>query len=389
MHIKILSMHRVINYGSFMQAYALRKVLESMGHQVTFCDFRPGLPRHLGEKVKPIRMRDRFARLPYILSTPSKYVEERRFRRELRECYQEHTWRELGISESLNEDYHGEVMIIGSDEVFNYTQNHVFGYVPCLFGHGIAADSIIAYAASAGYATSNDVEADGMQQEISSGLAKFSALGVRDQNTFDLVTRYAKNKPCLVIDPTLLYDFTTEIPSAPIAPGYVLIYAYNSRLDAPDDVANILDFARSKRLRVVSVGFYHQWCEENYVVTPFELLAVFQQATYVVTDTFHGTIFSIKSRKQFVSLLRGENRWGGNANKLGFLLQQLNLQGRINRDLSQLSPHLDLPIDYAQVELLLTVLRKESMCFLVEALHTAASKQEPPQSNLKMTGNHL
>jgi len=374
MNIKIISMQRVVNYGSFMQAYALKKVVESLGHRVTFCDFKPGSPRHLGEKVKKMRMTDRLARVPYILASPKKYVEERLFRRKLRQCYKSRAWNKLGIAPEMNYDYACDLMIIGSDEVFNYTQNHAFGYVPTLFGHGIQADSIISYAASAGYASVKDVEADNMGAEISAGFARFDYLGVRDQNTYEMVARYAKQTPTYVIDPTFLYDFEKEIPVAPIAQGYVLVYAYDGRLDAPADVENILTFAKSKGLRVVSVGFYHHWCEENLVVTPFELLSIFRHATYIVTDTFHGTIFSIKNHKSFVSLIRGENRWGSNSSKLGFLLHQLGLEGRINKDLGQLASHLDEAIDYETVYQLLGTLREASMHFLDKALKEAEMK---------------
>ena len=376
MNVKILSMQRVVNYGSFMQAYALKKVVEALGHQVTFCDFEPGAPRHLGEKVKKVQMTDRLARLPHILSSPVNYAKERLFRRRLRECYKSRAWKKLGIGLEKYYDYACDTMIIGSDEVFNYTQNHAFGYVPALFGHGIQAKSIISYAASAGYASVSDVEADSMADEISSGFARFDHLGVRDKNTYDMVARYSARPPTYVIDPTLLYDFEKEVPSAPIAPGYVLVYAYDGRLEAPDDVEKIRSFAKSKGLRVVSVGFYHHWCEENHVVTPFELLSVFRHATYVVTDTFHGTIFSIKNRKPFVSLIRGENRWGSNSSKLGFLLQQLGLEGRINRDLGQLATHLDETIDYEAVYQLLRTLREASMQFLSSALREAQMKME-------------
>jgi len=276
----------------------------------------------------------------------------------------------------MNYDYACDLMIIGSDEVFNYTQNHSFGYVPTLFGHGIQAGSIISYAASAGYASVKDVEADNMGAEISEGFAKFDYLGVRDQNTYEMVAQYAKQTPSYVIDPTLLYDFESEIPAAPIALGYVLVYAYDGRLDAPVDVENILAFAKNKGLRVVSVGFYHHWCEENLVVTPFELLSIFRHATYIVTDTFHGTIFSIKNHKPFVSLIRGENRWGSNSSKLGFLLHQLGLEGRINKDLGQLASHLDEAIDYEAVCQLLSALKETSMHFLDKALKEAELKME-------------
>lgn len=376
MNVKILSMQRVVNYGSFMQAYALKKIVESLGHQVTFCDFKPGVPRHLGEKVKKERLSEKLIRLPRLIWSPRGLIAKRIFRRKLRQCFRNRAWKKLGIGPEMNYDYACDAMIIGSDEVFNYTQNHAFGYVPALFGHGIPAGSIISYAASAGYASVKDVEADNMEAEISTGFARFDYLGVRDQNTYEMVARYAKQTPTYVIDPTLLYDFDQEIPPAPIAPGYVLVYAYDGRLDAPEDVEKIRSFAQSKGLRVASVGFYHDWCDENLVVSPFELLSVFRHAAYVVTDTFHGTIFSIKNRKSFVSLIRGENRWGSNASKLGFLLHQLGLEDRINRDLNKLASHLDEAVDYERVYPLLDNLRAASMQFLAGALEGAGIKKE-------------
>ncbi|MEQ1601766.1 MAG: polysaccharide pyruvyl transferase family protein [Methylophilaceae bacterium] len=374
MNIKILSMQRVVNYGSFMQAFALKQVLETFGHRVVFCDFKSGLPRHLGEKVKSERLSEKLMRLPKHIFNLRNFIEKRLFRRKLRKSYMDHAWEKLGINSELNYNYACDVMVIGSDEVFNYTQNHGFGYVPALFGHDIPASSIISYAASAGYATAKDVESDNMVAELSAGLAKFDHLGVRDKNTYEMVASYAQKTPVYVIDPTLLYDFDDVIPPAPIASGYVLIYAYDGRLDAPEDVEKILAFANAKGLRTVSVGFYHEWCDENLVATPFELLSIFRHAAYVVTDTFHGTIFSIKNRKPFVSLVRGENRWGSNSSKLGFLLHQLGLEHRINRDLAQLESHLDTVIDYVQVYELLERLKASSMQFLENALKDAEIK---------------
>lgn len=375
MKVKILSMQRVVNYGSFMQAYALKKVVELLGHQVSFCDFKPGIPRHLGEKVKKVSTLDRLARVPYILSSPVTYLQERRFRRKLRACYESRAWEKLGIGPDLIYDYASDVMIIGSDEVFNYTQNHAFGYVPVLFGHDIQAKSLISYAASAGYALVGDVEADGMEKEISTGFARFDYMSVRDQNTFDMVAKYSTKPPTFVIDPTLLYDFEKEVPaSTSIKSDYLLVYAYGGRSDEPEEVKKILNFARSKALKVIAIGFYHDWCDENLVVAPFELLSVFRDASYVLTDTFHGTIFSIKNRKQFVSLIRGENRWGSNSSKLGFLLHQLNLEGRINQDLGKLEEHMNEPIDYEQVNLKLGQLRETSLKFLTVALQSAEAK---------------
>lgn len=379
MRVKILSMQRVLNYGSFMQAYAMKRIVESYGHEVEFCDFRKGQPRHRGEKAPGEHLLDKAKKIPGIIAAPARYAEKRRFRRRLRECFEQQAWPLLGFGSRPNFDTCCDLMLIGSDEVFNYTQNQTFGYVPTLFGHGIEAHRIIAYAASAGYATPNDVENDDMQMELSEGFAKFWRIGVRDRNTYELVARYAPEQPTYVIDPTLVYDFADEIiEAAPRAP-YLLVYAYEGRLDAPNEVRIIRAFAAQKGLRVVSIGSYHQWCDENLVAAPLELLALFKNAAYVVTDTFHGTIFSIKGRRPFVSLIRGENKWGSNQNKLSFLLEQLGLESRINRDLGQLGAHLDSTIDYERVFTTLASLQARSVEFLAESL--AANLELPAAMN--------
>ena len=381
MKVNILSMQRVVNYGSFMQAYALKKVVEAAGHSVTFCDFNAGEARHLGEKVKKVTVWHKLFNLRNLLIKPKSYFIYRTFRRQLKQYYTQYAWPKLGISTKHNLDYSGDLMIIGSDEVFNYTQNHSFGYVPALFGHGISARSIISYAASAGYANARDVEADNMQSEMREGFAKFDAIGVRDQNTFEMVSKYANQTVHYTIDPTLLVDFLAETPASPVKGNYLLVYAYGGRIDAAIDVKKVIAYARSKGLRVVSAGFYNDWCDENIVVKPFELLAVFKNASCVVTDTFHGTIFSIKHNKAFVSIIQGENKWGSNASKVGFLLQQLNLSTRIINNADNLATYLDTPIDYAAVNHTLATLRASSLNYLNNALKQAEIKAQNLQQN--------
>lgn len=369
-------MQRVLNYGSFMQAYALKRVIEGHGHEVAFADFRKGEPRHNGVKAAGEGVADKIRKIPRILAAPGRFAEKRRFRRRLHRCFEEQAWPLLGFGRNYNFSTQADLAVIGSDEVFNYTQNESFGYAPQLFGHGLEARKIIAYAASAGYATPQDVEADGMGGELSDGFAKFERIGVRDRNTFELVARYAPQPPSYVIDPTLIYDFSAEIAVAERRPPFLLVYAYEGRLDSPEEVSIIRAFAKEKGLKILSIGSYHEWCDENLVAAPLELLDLFAQAAYVVTDTFHGTIFSIKSRRPFVSLIRGENRWGSNANKLSFLLEQLGLSDRVNRDLGQIGSHLESPIDYGKVDKVLQPLQEASRKFLAEALSKAASSHE-------------
>ncbi|MEL0584275.1 MAG: polysaccharide pyruvyl transferase family protein [Candidatus Thiodiazotropha sp. (ex. Lucinoma kazani)] len=141
-----------------------------------------------------------------------------------------------------------------------------------------------------------------------------------------------------------------------------------NRLDSEDKINSIKIYARSKGLKIISVGFYHEWCDYNLVLTPFELLSLFKNADSVVTDTFHGTIFSIISRKPFVSLLRYENKMGSNSNKLNFLLSQLGLETRIYNYTEDLDIQLNERIQYDKVDDCLEMLRETSMQYICDAL---------------------
>ena len=370
-HVKtvgILSMQRVVNYGSFMQAYALKRVVESFGHHCEFRDFRRGLPRHQGSKVKYPGMIARLAKLPIAFTRPVGSVEKRLFRKKLQNLFKEHCWPLLGMGPEMNYGLKCDVMIIGSDEVFNYTQNAAFGYVPCLFGHGIEARRIITYAASAGYANLPDIEADGIGEELAAGFRRIDRFSVRDENTREIVAKYADRAATLVLDPTLIYDFRDELVPSARQDGYLLIYAYEGRMEDPAEVMGVRQFALQNGLKTVSVGFYHHWCDENLVPTPFEMLGLFRDARHIVTDTFHGTIFSIKYNKQFVTLIRSEHALGSNANKVGFLLRQFGLEARVIRDMSLLSEALLQPIEYSVANNRLAEMRRQSLEFLSRAL---------------------
>lgn len=364
LQVGILTMHRVLNYGSFMQAYALKSVIESFGHKVTFRDFKNGLPRHVGEKVKKSGGIRKLAKLPKVLSNISVALHNRRFKSELKKCFEQVCWPALDVSQEADYNLSADVMVIGSDEVFNYTQNHAFGYVPCLFGHGIDAPVIISYAASAGYANAEDVVNDGMKDEISSGLNRMKYIAVRDENTQELVERCINKSPTLVIDPTLIYDFDELLPKSPVVSGdYLLVYAYAGRM-AAREIEIVREFAAKNQLKLVSAGAYHAWCDENIVVSPFELLRVFKDAAFVVTDTFHGSIFAMKSHRQFATLIRQQHKLGSNSNKVLYLLRQFGLDSRIVTDLSQLDNVLSTSTPWEVFRARLEPLQKQSHDFL-------------------------
>ena len=159
MKVGIISMQRVCNKGSFLQAYGLKKMIESLGHQVEFVDYEIGKPlfENFADKKKyyVLMVRNAFINLfvnhrflQFVL--PDSYrqvVKERKDYKKLLDKY-------LGVTDEKKYRTSVEALVIGSDEVFNCTQiNPEVGYSPELFGVNNRARKLLSYAASFGNTT--------------------------------------------------------------------------------------------------------------------------------------------------------------------------------------------------------------------------------------------
>jgi len=93
------------------------------------------------------------------------------------------------------------------------------------------------------------------------------------------------------------------------------------------------------------------------------MLDYFYYADYVVTDTFHGAVFSVINGKQFAVIMRKTNR-----NKLLGLLRDLNLEDRLLENMEQLESTLTQSVDYAAVNQVLAREKTRTRAYLKEQL---------------------
>ena len=104
-------------------------------------------------------------------------------------------------------------------------------------------------------------------------------------------------------------------------------------------------------------------------LNPFEVLAYVKKADYVVTDTFHGTVFSIKNNKKFATFLRsGHETVYGNNEKLYDLLDTFNLLDRSVNKLSDLENILLSEPDYNKVNTIIDSEVKKGKAYLKEQI---------------------
>ena len=334
MRVGILSMQRIVNHGSFLQSYGLKSLIEADGHEVRFIDIIPGEKLLKEKSVRsstPIYYHF-FSKVNHILFNK---IKERRF-------YQEY-FPISGIDAPVLQN-ECDMVVIGSDEVFNFYQASPWGLSDQLLGK--VGNKVISYAGSFGNTSKEIIAKLGLKGRVAADFSNFSSISVRDQNSFNCVEYLLGVKPLIHLDPVLIYDFKKEQRKIKKLKykHYIAVYCYDNGINDEQSIKAIKAFARKKGLKIISLGFYTRWCDYNLICSPFELLVYFKNADYVITDTFHGSVISIKQNRKFVTLVRKHNK-----NKLGDLLRRFGLESRIIENFNDFQTLIDKEIDYERI----------------------------------------
>lgn len=339
MNVCILSMQRVDNFGSLLQGYALKHLLEDMGRKVWFLDIAPNEEDHKlldPHTIVSFHEGEESGSFLEKLKKIDQYTLNRIKMKWLSKRQRMHfeTFRKNSLETEKPGPDRYDLCVIGSDEVFNCLCGAKWGFTSQLFGHVPQADRVITYAASAGSTCCAMLPA-AVAQRISEAFRDVSAFSVRDENTRQFVCRLSKVCPEVHLDPVAIGDFTEEMAleklPAVCSGRYCVVYSYHNRVCDPREINQIRAFCRKHQLRIVAVGAPQKWIRDYPVLNPFEVLKVFANADFVITDTFHGAVFSAKYAKRFAVLVRESNR-----NKLEDLVQRLSLQAHRITDISLL-----------------------------------------------------
>ena len=375
MKIGIMSMQRICNYGSYLQAYGLKKIIESLGHEVVFVDYKVKKPliHSVNEYIKYVASKCKKAivrGVSYSRKLSSILPYNYRMIAFSYNSFRTKYWPVLGLTS--RKQYHTKVdtLVIGSDEVFNCLQrNPDVGYSPELFGANANSNKIITYAASFGNATYDGLLKVGIFAQIQKLVSRYAAISVRDKNSYAIIGKMAPNSSIQHnMDPVLIYDFNTRKREPIGLKNYVLVYAYRGRLSV-DEIETIKDFAHKEHKKIVSIGGYHSFADEYIETSPFHVLDYFESADYVITDTFHGTIFSIISHTKFGVLVRtGHGNVYGNCEKINDLLERLDLESRVIKSLDLLPTVVKDELDFKHTDEIIIRERNRTIQYLEKNL---------------------
>lgn len=312
MKIALLNLPYDNNYGGNLQRYALMKVLQDMGHDVTHLNLR--FHYYLPWYKMPYTFTKRII-LKYIFGRDLKINQERYSQQEYEtKCavtepfYQKYIKHTDPITElkQLKQYQNFDAYIVGSDQVWRkriakkYLQSMFLDFLPC-----DTKVRRIAYGVSLGVAE-NELSKDEIKQ-LSDLYRLFNAVSVREDSALELFKTYGWNQPqaVQVLDPTMLLrkeDYLRLIELGNTVPSDGNLFCY------------ILDKTDEKR------AFISQKVEELHL-NPFELgldkptsieqwLRSFVDAEYIITDSYHGLVFAIIFNKPFYLI---KNEFRGNA----------------------------------------------------------------------------
>lgn len=365
MRIGVITHHNVPNYGAVLQAYALQQAIMDMGYDCDIIDYRD------------IRV-ERFYHYSLIAQNSIKEVIRhflyfRIFARRNR-VFKEFRKHNFVMSapcskkalKKINSEY--DLFISGSDQVWNLALHN--GDTSYFLDFVFENDKKGSYAASFGYSTVPTVYIDATKYY----LQMFSYINVRESEGVTIARELTGKEVNQVVDPTILLDkdkwmrFIKPIKFE----NYIFVYEI-CRLD--ESYRYALELAEQTGKRVIAVtpfdrlkGVAYQGNIEwiNFL-SPEEFLSLIYYADYVVTSSFHGTVFSLLFEKKFLCTMNNKSETNS---RIKSLLEMVGLSTRLTR-----FKNMSDDIDYSKIHKLLSFQIKNSRAVLNNMIENAQSRK--------------
>ena len=359
--IGIITFHYALNYGSVLQEYAFKNLLEKKGYKVSIINF---ICRRDYDQYKLFRTRY-YIKHPYgflvdcLLYGKNKKRKENFRRFILKNFSLTKKYYSSKDMKELNDMF--DVFICGSDQIWNLdcTKN----VEPAYFLNFVDEKKLkIAYAPSLGHVKfkkdySNDLKI---------ALKDIDYISIREKSTLPLI-KYLTNKNIeIVLDPTLLLNkdnYTNIINTEKnIEFNYIFVYMLEYNNDLIDYCNEIADIYNMEIIYINKSAklFNKIKGKDAFGVGPARFLFYIKNAEYIITNSFHATVFSIIFNKKFMTFTTKKS-----SARILDLLEKLDIKERVYKKGCNISDN----INYKKVMQKLNELRKTSLEYLDRALN--------------------
>lgn len=358
MRIGIITFHCSYNYGSALQTYALKTLLEDKGYNVNIINFIYKLDF---EHYKLFRTRH-YIKRPYKFFFDIIFYNKNKKRKNNFELFAKNYFNltqkkyfKYKNMEELNSEF--DIFICGSDQIWNLDCTQ--GVEPAYFLKFANKDKLkIAYAPSLAhrkFAKNYDVD-------LKKAIKDLDYISIREESTLPLIQSLTEKKVNIVLDPTLLLDqkdYELIINQEKQDNEYIFVYMleYSAGL-----VKYCNEFSSKKGIKVIYIAnnkFSGIKGENAFGIGPDKFLKYIKEAKYIITNSFHATVFSIIFNKNFVTFTTKRS-----SSRMVDLLNKLGISERIYNE----KFNIDKNIDYDKVREKLIDMRKSSLEYLNKAL---------------------
>ena len=366
----LVTFYHIHHYGALLQAYATEQAVERCGSECEIVDYYVNQNNDLFRK--PTGLGSAAADVHTALHYGPLKARYQRFETFSKQYLRISGHRFESLEELKNAELPYDVILSGSDQIWNPKIFPDGRFDPVFFG-AFSRRRKIAYAPSFGIPH----VPEGMEEELRGYLAGFSHVSVRERQGQVIVEEVTGKTVPVVLDPTLLLDREewSAIAQPPADKGYILCYCI-SKPGALSPYIHAL--AEKTGLPVVQLCGIRQKVHPKAKCVldagPAEFLGLFQNASYVCTNSFHGTVFSVQFQKPFFTAVAPSELAAPESSRTFSILSRLGLTGRIIGKGD--TAGLDDAIDWASVDRRLEEARQSSLTYLRAALADEDFREE-------------
>ena len=378
--VGICACYATRNYGSMLQAFATQAAIEKLGYRAEFIRYK-----------KKKNLRYCLAQLPRVLNTNLLFdkcmIAKKKILISMHPAVKELDRRRNSIFadfgkryyKSFSAEYYGyealkrgahqyETVLVGSDQLWTP------GGLPTNFYNLMFVPD---YVNKVSYATSFGVSNIPWYQKrrTTEYLSRIDYLSVREIRGAQIVKEMANREAKVVADPTLLLtaqEWNKAIPEKKVAEEPYIFCYFLGENESHREIGE--ELSKKTGLRIVTTPFLDSFVkrdlsfgsEARFDVGPDDFVNLIRNAAYVLTDSFHGTVFSILYHKQFLTLPRFASGVQSRNSRIESILRLAGLEKRLYRE--DVFEQIREPVDYQGVDQNMEILRKDSYEFLSKAL---------------------
>lgn len=347
MKVSILTYHREDNYGAVMQAYATYKGIVSLGHTAEFIDLR--LPN--GNKSI-------ISKLVFAL----KHYRFNQFRKRFLSSETPITYYSLEELKSFPPN--SDCYLVGSDQTWNPLIAKEL--LPAFFlDFGDEKQKRTSYATSIGlreWPGSKVIK----EEDIIKCLSRFDTLLLREDSAIEIVKERWGKVAEKVVDPVLLFPDYSELIGTPKESDEIIVYKL---IDDSYFYDQAFRLSKKMNLPIRSIGSVRRpkGFRASYPEGVTDWVRRLATAKFLLTDSFHGTVFALLYHRPFIVYVGDPAR----LTRISELLSNVGLEDRILSHNSSFEEFINLTkkiIDWNKVDKYLAALREQSIALLQKAL---------------------